>query len=374
MKQAPYIVVIMLISSVWAGDRIMLGDPASEKTHRVQAENTKVVEFSYPDYSYMTVRASAFEEGHEPWLVLDADPDSHWQVRGKPPEPMVRGQWIEVELDRPTKIDEVSVRWLGTKPYKFIIYEKPWEDFRRPMFEGESRGGSEIETYKLPKPMQTRAVRIEFEPTEDGSPQGIREIRLGGIQWPQASPLAVDPAGGVVEVTRPYYVEFERMLWWPVFTLRRALADGGTARIILPDKEEFEGGNIDFDVAVMPGQTNWITLKMWESAQRLMNQDNEAILLQMLEGDARQKNRTFLPRFITEEQSWAQEWYGRKPTPGRWVYAHYEIPAEATGQRDKLRLRLQGVGNARRDYPMREPSPPIYEITAASQPVIAGEQ
>lgn len=373
MRLAFLIPLLVVLAVARADDAILLGDAASEKAHAVAAEGTKVVSFNYPKFSFMTVRASAYEPGSEPWRVLDADPQTHWQVRGKPPEPMVKGQWIEVELDRPTRIDEVSVKWLGDKPYKFIIYEKPWEDFRRPVFEGVSAGTPDkLEAYKLPKPMQTRAVRIEFEPAQDGAPQGIREIRLGGIEWPAASPLAVDPAGPVVTVKRPYYVEFERMLWWPVFTLRRALADGGTARIILPDKEEFEGGRIDFDIAVTPDKANWITLKMWESKERLMGQDNNAILLQTLEGDSSQKNRTFLPRFVTEEQSWAQEWYGKKPVPGRWVYAHYELPPDVTRGADKLRLRLQGIGNARRDYPMREPSPPIYEITGSSEPRIPG--
>jgi hypothetical protein len=92
--------------------------------------------------------------------------------------PMARGQSIEVELDHPRLIEEVSIKWLGDKPYQFIIYEKPWSDVRSPMLEGKSAGhGGKLETYRLPKPVQTRAVRIEFQPSEDGGPQGIGYAR-----------------------------------------------------------------------------------------------------------------------------------------------------------------------------------------------------
>jgi hypothetical protein len=153
-----------------------------------------------------------------------------------------------------------------------------------------------------------------------------------------------------------------------VFNLKRPLADGGTARRILHRDDAFEGGSIDFDIAVDPKAHNWITLRLWESNEKLMTEHGNTIVLQTLEGDRKDRARWFLPTRMTEETNWEFEWYGLKPRPGRFVYASYSLPQDLTEGKSKIRLRLQGVGNVRRDHPMRGPTPPIYTVISHTAP------
>ncbi len=165
-----------------------------------------------------------------------------------------------------------------------------------------------------------------------------------------------------------FYLEFERIRTWTVFNLKRPLADGGTARRILHRDDAFEGGSIDFDIAVDPKAHNWITLRLWESNEKLMTEHGNTIVLQTLEGDRKDRARWFLPTRMTEETNWEFEWYGLKPRPGRFVYASYSLPQDLTEGKSKIRLRLQGVGNVRRDHPMRGPTPPIYTVISHTAP------
>lgn len=96
----------------------------------------------------------------------------------------------------------------------------------------------------------------------------------------------------------------------------------------------------------------------------------DLIVVQTLDGDVTRIYRVFLPRLVTEEQYTEVEWYGLKPQPGRWSHVHYELPAAVIGDRGEVRLRLQGVGNLRRDYPMRNAAPPIYSIRSGTRPEI----
>jgi hypothetical protein len=353
------------------GTAIDVGDPASESRHSVTSSYSERVSFTLPEHWIMSVRASAYEAGHAPASVIDGKAKTHWQVSGPPQAPMARGNWIEVDLNRAMEIDEIAVHWYGDAPYDYKIYEKPFSDFRRLELASRSRGqGDALETIRLPRTVNTRAIRIEFATDPDGAPQGIRELRIGGLAFPDAYAPAAFADAPIEEVHRIYYLEFERIRTWPVFNPKYPLADGGSARRLLPREDSFEGGQIDFRIAVAPEQDNWITLKLWESEPGSMVQRGNLIALQTLGGDATQRNRTFLPAFVTEQQHTEQEWYGLKPQPGRWSYAHYQLPAELVGPREILDLRLLGVGNLRRDYPMRAASPPIYEIRSQTQPAV----
>ena len=350
---------------------IDLGNAASETEHNVQTSFTEAVNYNYPSHWVMNVRASAFHQGHEPYRVIDGNPETCWQVSGPPPEPMAKGQWIELDLNRTITFEEISIQWIGDKSYDFIVYSKPFSDQRQQVFEGRSNGRSaESEHFQIGRRVKTRAIRIEFDTDENGGMQGIKEIRIGGLQYPDAYPLAVHPESPVEKSCRTYYVEFQRRMHrWPVFSMKRIYADGGTARRILHRDDAFEGGWIDFDVAIDPGKRNYITLKIWEFHEQLMTEHGNGLVMQVMEGPRKDKARYFYPSYMNEEKNWEFEWYGMKPSPGRFVYASYELPPEMTKDKTTIRLRIQGVGNMRRDYPMRAPAPPIYKIISHVQPV-----
>ena len=153
---------------------VNFGDPASEARHNVTAQHAESVGYTYPSHWVINVRASGFQPGQEPYRAIDGNDGTHWEVSGKPPPPMERGQWIELDFNRAIKLETVSIRWLGDRLYRFKIYDKPFEDFRRVALEATSSGQSaELETVTLPEPVVTRAVRIEFVSETDGVPQGI---------------------------------------------------------------------------------------------------------------------------------------------------------------------------------------------------------
>ena len=343
---------------------VVFGDAASEKAHNVSVTSAELVRDAYPQRWVMSVRASAFQDDHEPHRAIDGDDQTHWQVAGRPPAPMARGNWIELDLNESMTVESVQVRWTGDRPYSFKIYDKPFSDLRRLRLEGRSaeKPGA-LETYALPEPTRTRAVRVEFAVDPENRPQGIAEIRIGGVAWPDGYPPAKYPGAAVEVVHRPYYVEFERFLKWPVFNLKRPLADGQVGRRLLP-LDTFEGGRLDFDLAVDPARTNFVTLKLWESNTALMTAGGPCIVIEPLVDDPVGRGRGCLPAFMTEEQHTQQEWYGVRPTPGRWVFATYRLPPEVTKARGQIRLRLQGVGNVRRDAPMRSPPPPLYSASS----------
>ncbi len=357
----------LLLTSCNNGDvfinSIDLGNPESESAHNLSASFADIVEYSYPEYWIMSVRASGYDDGFEPYYTIDGNEDTYWQVTGKPQHPMVRGNWIEIELNQSKKIDEISIDWFGEEPYEFKIYEKPFSDFRSLKYTNISEPKIHgLETYKLDNKLHTRAIRIEFAVCADNNPQGIRQIRVGGLKYPDAYPQAVHHYAPIISFERIYYVEFERILNWQTFTLRRPYADGGSGRRIMPRNDAFEGGWIDFDITVNPKEQNFITLELWESNKQLMLEHGNAVMLQVLEGSVQDKARWFLPEKITEQKKLNIEWYGLKPQPGRFVYATYRLPKEFTEGKTRTRLRLKGIGNIRRDYPMREPSPPIYNV------------
>jgi hypothetical protein len=153
------------------------------------------------------------------------------------------------------------------------------------------------------------------------------------------------------------------------FNLRRGLADGMSGRRIKPTTD-FEGGHIDFDASVNPGQGNWITLQLWEAHSELMTERNGRIALEVFADDPDRNREWYLPEYMSEEQRRHYEWYGLKPEPGRWVYASYRLPDHVTDGQDQLRLRLKGIGNEDRDYPMRVPAPPIYRVINSTRPII----
>lgn len=374
MKASIYILLLICISQqIYAQNLtvIDLGNTASETKHNVHTQYSDVVNYHYPIHWVMNIRASAFHNDHEPYRVIDGKTDTYWQVSGPPPEPMARGQWIELDLNRTVTFEEISVHWLGDKSYNFIVYSKPFSDYRQQVFEGRSNGRSEEpERYQMGSKVKTRAIRIEFAPEEDGSLQGIKEIRIGGLKFPDAYPLAVHPESPVEKSFRTYYVEFQRrMHHWPVFSMKRIYADGGTARRILHRDDAFEGGWIDFEVAIDPQRRNYITLHIWECNEQLMTEHGNGLVMQVLEGPQKDKARYFYPTYMTEEKKWEFEWYGMKPSPGRFVFASYELPHDLTKAKNTISLRIQGVGNMRRDYPMRAPAPPIYSIISHVQPV-----
>jgi hypothetical protein len=344
---------------------ITLGDSTSETTNEVSAENTELISGKHPDLWVVSVRASSQLAPSTPVAVIDGDPASAWSISGKPSVP----NWIELELNHATDLNQLTIHWLGNLPYSYKIYEQTSFELRKLVHEGVSRGqDAEPEVITLPATIRTHAVRIEFATASGNPAQGIREVRLGELPFPAAYPPAAYKDDPIEVVTQPFYVEPERMLNWPSFNPKIPVADGGTARRILPRADAFEGGHLDFTVPVTPKQTNWITLKVWESRPQSMTQRGDLVVLQTLEGDATEINRTFFPKLVTDEQLTAS----RAQSPaGRWTYIHFALPADLIGKRKTFRLRLLGVGNIRRDYPMRAASPPIYTITSSLAP--AGE-
>lgn len=338
----------------------------------VRFEQAEILSARHPALWVMSVAASAWLPGHEPHLAIDGEDSSDWRVSGPPPAPMVRGNWIELELNEPAIIPNIEVRWLGSAAYDYKVYKSPRDDFREQVLEGRSAGGdSGLEKINLPAGVFTRAIRVEFATAADKAAQGIREIRIGGLPYPAAYPRAADKFAPVEPLRRVLYVEFERMPWVTVFNPKLPYADGGSGLRLLPRDDAFEGGHADFPIATTPGRDNWITLKLWESHDVSMTGRGDLIVLQTLDGDIAQRNRSYPPALVTDEQLTEQEWYGApKPRPGHWSYAHYKLPAAVVGNRSDITLRLQGVGNVRRDYPMRAPAPAIYSISSAPTPGI----
>lgn len=353
-----------------APNRIQPGEPDAP----VQFEHAERLELRHPDLWIQSTRASAYLRGHEPHRAIDGAASTDWRISGPPPAPMVRGNWLEVELNRPVAIESIEVHWLGEAPYTYRIYKKPRDDFRDVVREGVSAGGGAgLERIELAPDTVTQVVRIEFATAADNAPQGIRELRIAGLSYPAAYPQAADRHAPVETSRRVLYVEFERMPYVTTLNPKLPYADGGSALRLLPREDAFDGGHADVTLAVVPRRDNWITLRLWECHDQSMLQRGDLIVVQTLDGDARQRNRTFLPELVTEQQHTEQAWYGPRPQPGRWSYAHYRLPADLVADRSELKLRLQGVGSVRRDYPMRSPAPAIYSIQSATTPVLPEE-
>ena len=344
------------------------GDPGAP----IASEHAEIVSGKHPALWVASVCASAYSRGHEPHLVIDGDPATDWRVSGPPPAPMVRGNWVEVQLNQLASIDSIEVHWLGDARYAYKIYKQPRDDFREQIVEGVSAGGDAgLEKIQLPPGTLTQTIRVEFATAQDKAVQGIRELRVGGLAYPAAYPRAADKYAPVETVRRIVYVEFERLPYVNTFEPKLPYADGGAGLRLLPRDDAFEGGHADFAIATTPGKDNWVTLKLWESHAVSMTQRGDLIAIETLDGSATQRGRSFYPVLVTDQQHNEQEWDGgQKPQPGRWSYAHYKLPAELVGKRRELKLRLQGVGNLRRDYPMRSPSPVIYTISCATAPLV----
>lgn len=338
----------------------------------VVTDHADILSGRHPDLYIISTRASAHLRDHEPHLVIDGDPATDWRVSGPPPAPMVRGNWVEIELNRPAVIDSIEVQWLGDARYDYRVYKMPRDDFRDVVREGTSAGGDAgLEKIGLAPDTFTQAVRVEFATADDQAPQGIRELRINGVPYPAGYPQAADKFAAVETVRRILYVEFERLPYVTHFEPKLPYADGGAGLRLLPRDDAFEGGGADFAIAVVPGRENWITLKLWDGHDSSMMTRGDLIVVETLDGDVRQRGRWLLPAYLTDQQEQTPDWNGAtRPRAGRWVYAHYRLPADVVGERGEVKLRLQGVGNVRRDYPMRAPSPTIYQITSALAPVI----
>ncbi len=338
----------------------------------VAAQNADILSGRHPDLYVISTRASAYQRGHEPHLVIDGDASTDWRVSGPPPAPMARGNWVEIELSRPAVIESIEVQWLGDARYDYRVYKMPRDDFRDVVREGTSAGGDAgLEKIQLAPDTFTQVVRVEFATAKDNAPQGIRELRVNGVPYPAGYPQAADKFAAIENARRILYVEFERMPYVTHFEPKLPYADGGSGLRLLPRDDAFEGGHADFSIAVVPGRENWITLKLWDGHDSSMMTRGNLIVVETLDGDVRQRDRWLLPAYLTDQQEQAQDWNGStRPRAGRWVYAHYRLPADVVGERREIKLRLQGVGNVRRDYPMRSPSPTVYAITSAIEPLI----
>lgn len=338
----------------------------------VATQNADILSGRHPDLYVISTRASAYQRGHEPHLVIDGDAATDWRVSGPPPAPMARGNWVEIELSHPAVIESIEVQWLGDARYEYRVYKMPRDDFRDVVREGTSAGGDAgLEKIQLAPDTFTQVVRVEFATAKDNAPQGIRELRVNGVPYPAGYPQAADKFAAIENARRILYVEFERMPYVTHFEPKLPYADGGSGLRLLPRDDAFEGGHADFAIAVVPGRENWITLKLWDGHDSSMMTRGNLIVVETLDGDVRQRDRWLLPAYLTDQQEQAQDWNGStRPRAGRWVYAHYRLPADVVGERREIKLRLQGVGNVRRDYPMRSPAPTIYQITSAVAPVI----
>ena len=357
-------------------DTINLGHPRSEHAHNVSVEKAESVSFTYPEHNVMAVRASTYDDGHEPYTVVDGDDDTFWQVSSFPEEAIPDRQWIDLDMDSMIDLEEISIQWLGNHEYEFSVYATRRSDGWRHVLSTKSEGkAGELETYKLPNTVETRGVHIVFDFDEETGPRGIRKLRMGGQPWPDAYPLAVHPESPIESMKRPYYLRgqnlrgagrFLSMLKWKQFNFKRPLADGGKARRIM-NTGGFKGGHIDFDIAVDPTRQNWITLKLWACQPQPM-QLNNSIALEAFIDTPDQNRRWFMPDFVSEKQNLNHVWYGKKPRPGRWVYAHYKLHKDVVREKNRVRLRLQGVGSDKRDHPMRNPVPPVYNIISHTNP------
>ncbi|MFT7772205.1 discoidin domain-containing protein [Roseateles sp.] len=338
----------------------------------VRAEHAERVSGRHPERWIASVRASAYQRGHEPFKVVDGDARSDWRVAGPPPAPMSRGQWIEIELNEAAPIEWVDVHWLGDRAYEYKVAKKIRDDFREPVSEGRSAGNaSGFERIQLPRGTFARVLRFEFSTAADNAVQGVREIRVGGLAFPAAYPPAADAHATVEPVRRILYVEFERLIHLTTFDPKLSYADGGAGLRLMPRADAFEGGHADFEIATTPGRDNWVTLKLWESHIEPMMKRGNLIVLETLDGGASQLGRTLLPELVSEQQRLEQEWYGGpKPQPGRWAWAHYRLPKDLVGKRSMMKLRAQGVGNVRRDRAMQAPAPAIYRIESSLAPQI----
>lgn len=338
----------------------------------IQSDHAEIISGNHPALWIASIRSSAFHQGHEPYLAIDGNPETDWRTSGPPPAPMARGNWLEIELNKPAKITEIEVEWLGDAPYEYKVYKKPRDDFREQIAEGVSdTKKSGLQKIALPEDTVTRSIRVEFATAKDNADQGIREIRIGGLSYPQSYPQAADKFAPVEPVRRILYVEFERLPFITVFDPKIPYADGGSALRLMPRDDAFEGGHADFTIATNPGKDNWITLKTWESHSAPMDAYHGLIVIETLDGSVAQRGRAIFPGYISDQQYSEQEWYGGpKPQPGRWSYLHYKLPAAVVGDRSEIKLRLQGVGNIRRDYPMKNPAPAIYSITSSLTPTV----
>lgn len=338
----------------------------------VVTDHAEILSGKHPALWIASIRSSAHLRDHEPHLALDGNSSTDWRVSGPPPAPMARGNWIEIELNQPAAVESVEVDWLGDARYDYRIYKKPRDDWRDVVLEGTSAGGDAgLEKLKLAPGTFTQVIRVEFATAKDNALQGIRELRISGVPYPAGYPRAADKFAAIETARRILYVEFERMPYVITYNPKLPYADGGSGLRLLPRDDDFEGGRADFTIATAPGRDNWITLKLWEGHDTSMMQRGDLIILETLDGDATQRGRSFAPALVTDQQEEIQDWFGEsKPRAGHWSYAHYKLPAAVVGQRTEVKLRLQGAGTVRRDYPMRAPSPTIYSITSSVAPII----
>lgn len=346
-------------------DYIDLGNPESEAAHGVESKNAPKVQSAYPEFWIMSVRASASLEGHEPWNVIDGDPATTWQTLGKPPFPMVKGQFVEIEMNEPTVITDVSVQFMDDRPQNIKIYSYNFSDHRMFQLEATTAPTTEMQTFTIEGGVFTNAIRVEYEPLEDGTTQGIAEMRLDKVPYPQGYPLALDIKAPIEHIERAYYIEFERFFKWPIYNLKRPLADGGVGRMLMAT-EEHEGGHLEFNLAIDPEQKNMVTLKTWATQPNAHDVERSCIALELIVDDPVYNGRWFIPTYVTRKMVHLPQWYGNKPTPGHWAYATFELPEAVTRGKSEIRLRLQGIGNARRDRAMRDHATPVYEITSHS--------
>ncbi|MCM0674918.1 alpha-(1-_3)-arabinofuranosyltransferase family protein [Micromonospora phytophila] len=129
---------------------------------------------------------------HQPFAAMDGDTATSWQST---PEEPGAGQWLEVTLANPTRVNEVRVRFdlkAGTVPTKVTV-NAGYESLAVESF-GDSM------TFTLPGVHATRDIRIAIDGTIGSRPGdgtvGISEIEIPGIRTARTLVTPAAPATG----------------------------------------------------------------------------------------------------------------------------------------------------------------------------------
>ncbi|MFO1439184.1 MAG: discoidin domain-containing protein [Verrucomicrobiaceae bacterium] len=155
-----------------------------------------------PGATSVKASASSEESGKEnyDWRAVDGDLSTRWCASGPS-----RPQWLQVELEKPAKLSGIRIDWESTNnAYAHFIETstdgKTWTravDAPKP-----APGASE---HSLPKPIDTRFVKITCTGTSQGGWVSIREVQLTGEGIKAIAPkLSDDQKKAYVKATDPH--------------------------------------------------------------------------------------------------------------------------------------------------------------------------
>lgn len=227
-----------------------------------------------------------------PHRAIDGNGKTDWRVSAPPPEPMARGNWLEIELNRPVAVGHVEVHWLGDAPYEYKVHKKPRDDFRKLVREGRSAGGGDsLEKDELARRHRDDPSASSSRPRRTRTCRASTRSASGARRSPASYPQMADRFAPVETARRVLYIDFEHLPWGTRFNPKLPYADGGAALRLMPRTEAFDGGHVDFTIAATPMTTNWITLKLWESHDGPMTKPDAAGVRRAVDGVAPQRDQ-----------------------------------------------------------------------------------